>query len=85
MAAKLLKNPLLEITENEAMTLAAALQDVMALHSINISPSMLAYLKLVGAVGMIYGPRIALYQAAMAAQKKAQQSTFDAATGQPVR
>lgn len=71
MAARLFKNPMLEISESEATTLAAALQDVMALHSINVSPSTLAYIKLIGAVGMIYGPRIAIYQAAVAAQKKA--------------
>lgn len=85
MAARFFKNPLLEISQDEAVTLAAALKDIMALHSINVSPSTLAYIKFVGAIGMIYGPRIALIQAAKAAAKKEAQNTFDASTGQPVR
>lgn len=85
MAARFFKNPLLEISQDEAVTLAAALKDIMALHSINVSPSTLAYIKFVGAIGMIYGPRIALMQAAKSAAKKEAQNTFDASTGQPVR
>lgn len=84
MAARFFKNPLLEISQDEAVTLAAALKDIMALHSINVSPSTLAYIKFIGAIGMIYGPRIALIQAAKAAEKKAKQpQTFDTA-GNPV-
>lgn len=71
MAARLLKNPLVEITDKEAVTLAAALKDVMALHSINVSPSTLAYVKLLGAAAMIYGPRVGFYAAAVKAEKEA--------------
>lgn len=85
MAAQFFKNPLLAIEDGEALSLAAALKDVMALHSINVSPSTLAYLKLIGAVGMIYGPRVGLMMAAMKAEKAQKKNVFDAATGHPVQ
>lgn len=85
MAAQLLKNPLLEITDKEAKQLASALKDIMAVHSINVSPSTLAYAKLIGAVGMIYGPRVAMMTAAKAAERKAKENAtvFDQ-HGKPV-
>jgi len=85
MAAQLFKNPTIEITDKEAKSLASALKDVMAVHSINVSPSTLAYVKLIAAVGAIYGPRVALYSAAKAAEKAAMKNAtvFDQ-QGRPV-
>lgn len=57
MLALITKNPVWMITEKEAQTLAKALIDVMAFHSIDINPATLAYVKLLGAIAMIHGSR----------------------------
>lgn len=62
MLALWTKNPLLAITEKEAQALAKALIDVMAFHSIEINPATLAYVKLIGAIAMIYGSRFLMMQ-----------------------
>lgn len=85
MLAAITKNPLWEISDKEAKTLAEALKNIMAFHSINIAPQYLAYFQLMAAVATIYGPRLALVMAANKAEREAKRNTFDAATGQPVQ
>lgn len=58
------------ITDDEARKLALAMQNVMAFHSINVNPQILAYVQLVAIAATIYGPRLML----IAAQKKQQQA-----------
>lgn len=72
MLAMFAKNPLLEITQDEAKKLATASKQVMALHSINLNPSTVAYLQLLGVCVAIYGPRFAIYQQQLKIQREQQ-------------
>lgn len=78
IVAKLTKNPLFEISQNEGESLAQAIKDVMVFHHINISPSTIAYIKLIGALIAVYAPRVALTMAAMKAQRESNLNTVDA-------
>lgn len=62
LAAMFFKNELLAISNDEAKKLAHATKNVLALHNLNVSPSTLAYLQLIGVCIAIYGPRFAIYQ-----------------------
>lgn len=84
MLAAVTKNPLLEISEKEAKSLAESLKNVMLYHSINISPSTMAYIQLLGVCFAVYGPRVAMILAAKKAERDAMRNTFDAGTGEPV-
>jgi hypothetical protein len=84
MLAAVTKNPLWEISDKESKTLAEALKNIMAFHSISISPQYLAYFQLLAAVATIYGPRLAIIMAANKAEREAKRNTFDATTGQPI-
>jgi TRAP-type uncharacterized transport system fused permease subunit len=68
LAALALKNPLLEISKDEAEKLATAMIGVMKYHSINVSPGTLAWIQLAGVSAAVYGPRVAI---AMATRKAA--------------
>jgi hypothetical protein len=68
LAALALKNPLLEISKDEAEKLATAMIGVMKYHSINVSPGTLAWIQLAGVSAAVYGPRVAI---SMAARKTA--------------
>jgi hypothetical protein len=73
-----------EISQQEAESLALALKNVMAHHSINIAPATLAYIQLVGVCLALYGPRIAIIMAAKRAEREANMKTFNA-DGTPVQ
>lgn len=62
LAAMFFKNELFAISNDEAKKLAHATKNVLALHNLNVSPSTLAYLQLIGVCIAIYGPRFAIYQ-----------------------
>lgn len=85
-AALLFRNPLIAITDDEGTALGNALMDVLELHSVKVSPTMLAYLNLAGVSAMIYGPKIAV-SIAVSNQKKAAKASSgieQAAQGAPV-
>lgn len=63
MLALLLKEESILISEAEAKSLAKALKNVLAFHSISMSPQSLAYLQLAGCAAIIYGPKIMLVNA----------------------
>ena len=69
MLALATKNPIWIISEGEAKSLASALKDVMMMHSINIDPRTLAYVKLLGVIAMLYGPKF-FYLAQEAKQRR---------------
>lgn len=83
MLARLLKNPLLEISQQEAESLTVALKNVMVHHNINISPQTVAYIQFIGVCLAIYGPRLAIIMAAKKAEREANMQTFNA-DGSPV-
>lgn len=56
------KNELFNITNDEAKKLAQATKNVLALHNLNVSPSTMAYVQLIGVSLAIYAPRFAMYQ-----------------------
>lgn len=68
--ALVMKNPLWLITEEEARKLAIAVQDVMAFHSINVNPQVLAYVKLAVVVVSIYAPKFLMVMAQAKQQQK---------------
>lgn len=70
MLALITKNPIWNITEKEATSLASALLDVMAYHQISINPATLAYIKLIGAIAAIHGSRVMVIQMAAAKAKR---------------
>ena len=75
MAAVALKNPLIEISRTEADSLAMALSDVMKQYTINVSPTAMAWAKLIGVSAAVYGPKLMLTAAAKATTRNAQQSS----------
>lgn len=67
-------NKLLAITEQEALTLAKAGQDVAQYHSLEIDPKYLAYGSLIFACASIYVPRVIMLGQQMRMQKAQQQA-----------
>lgn len=67
-------NKLLAITEQEALTLAKAGQDVAQYHSFEIDPKYLAYGSLIFACASIYVPRVIMLGQQMRLQKAQQQA-----------
>lgn len=77
MLALVTKNPVWNIEEKAAESLAAALLDVMSHHSINIDPASMAYMKLAGVCAMIYGPKLLVLKQQSDAKKRQQDNTID--------
>lgn len=78
------KNPMWEISDKEARTLAESLKNIMQYHSISIDPKKLVWIQFAFVVLGIYGPRLGIMLAAKKAEREANKNTFDAGTGQPV-
>lgn len=72
LAAMFFKNELFNVSNDEAKKLAHATKNVLALHNLNVSPSTMAYLQLIGVCIAIYGPRFALYQQVLKMQRAKQ-------------
>lgn len=68
--AMITKQPLLEISETEAKTLAAAIKNVAQYHSIKIDPKYAAYGQLLVGCAAVYGPKIYLISKLPRAPKK---------------
>lgn len=81
MLALFLKEETFIIKDDEAKKLAQALKNVMALHSLNISPSAVAYIQLLGICAAIYGPRFMALK--FKAELKRAQSKAGQAPSQP--
>ena len=80
---KLTKNPIWEISKDEAIKLAKSVKEVMALHQIKIPAKYMVYGNLF-AVGMaIYGPRLAILAMQQKAASDAAKNTFNT-DGTPV-
>jgi hypothetical protein len=75
--AKLTKIPMLEISLKEAESLALAVKNVLVHHKINISPSTLAYVQLIGVCLAVYGPRLMFVMAVKKAEADANKTTFE--------
>lgn len=60
-ASLILKNPLLEISDNEGDALGNAVMDVLDHYQVTVNPVILAYLNLFGVAATIYGPRVFAY------------------------
>lgn len=78
IAALVLKNPTIVITDDEGTKLAQALKNLGAQYNVNPNPAVMAWLQLAGVSVAIYGPRIALAVAARKAteaQQKARQQS----------
>jgi hypothetical protein len=71
MAALVTKDPIWSITEAQGEELAKALREVAALHSITISPSLVAYGHLLAVSAAIYAPKVGIKMIQNAARKKA--------------
>lgn len=72
LLAMFTKQPAMQLSDDEAKKLAQAVKNVLKHHQINIAPSTLAYVQLIGVAAVIYTPRFALI---MAMQKmKAEQA-----------
>lgn len=84
MLAAVTKNPLWEISDKEARSLAESLKNIMQYHSISIDPAKLVWIQFLFICAGIYGPRVAIILAANKAERDANKNTFDAASGQPV-
>lgn len=75
--ANLTKNPLLNISQKEAESLALAIKNLLVFHKISLSPSTVAYIQFIGACLAIYGPRLMIIVAAKKAQKDQEKNTFE--------
>lgn len=84
LAAIALKNPLIEISKTEADSLASALADVMKQYSINVSPAVMAWVKLATVSAAVYGPKVVATIAIKKAQAPQRQVQQAPASNAPV-